>query len=191
MYTVELFTEGVPTKEWVKRAERVKGAKQVCKGAGCLTRISAYNLDATGKPEKLCYKCQGNKEEQIKITRSAPRKGMCKHGHVLLDVGIKHGVCAACVDHKEYKRAKKKAEAEGRTYYPRKTYLVLGGLAKLMLARDVTCWSLGKELEISSRSIYGYAKDGVGCPPDRALKIANYFGVSVEELCNQGQEVAM
>lgn len=190
MYVAELFTEGVPTKEWLKRAERVRGSKQMCKGAGCLTRISAYNLDISGNPEQLCYTCQGKKEEQIKITRSEPRKGMCKHGHVLLDVGIKHGVCAACVDHKEYKRAKKKAEAEGRTYYPRKTYLVLGALAELMTERGLTSTSLEKAVDIPSRSIKGYALHGVGCPPDRALRLASYFGVSVEELCTQGQEVA-
>lgn len=192
MYVVaELFTEGLSPTEYLKRAQRVRGEKKTCKGQGCLTRVSAYNLDAEGNPERLCYKCQGIKEEQIKITEEdkAQRSGICKHGHILLDVGIKHGVCAACVKNKEYKRARKKAE--GKTYYPRKTYLVLESLDDLMTARGLNPTSLGKAVEIPNRSLRGYALDGTGCPPDRAMTLARYFGVSVEELCSQSREVAM
>lgn len=189
VYVADRFTGGLPPSELVKRSERVRKAKKgpVCKGAGCLTRISAYNRTEKGKPESLCYRCQHQEDEPIKI--SGPIT--CKQGHVFSEVGMTKGRCAQC--QREYDRARweREAETKRKSAYPLKAYLVLHGLAGLMQAREIKLCSLEKQVGIPHRSLRGYAQDSVGCPPNRALKLASFFGVSVEELCSPSREVAM
>lgn len=193
VYVAELFTSGLPPSELVKRSKRVREAKKgpVCKGTGCLTRISAYNRDENGKPEKLCYMCQSKEDKPVNISQTGTAHPItCKKGHDLEEGGLTKGRCRQCQREYDQERWAREAETKRKSPYPRKSYLNLHALKNLMEAHGMKPFTLAKEVGIPHRSLRGYALDCGGCPPDRAMKLADYFGVSVEELCSRDREVA-
>ncbi len=193
------------TADYLRRVQAVEDAAKDsyrCGHNGCKSRLAADNQPTTKNPNPMCGPCLTKHRRENPHDKVPQRlvyekadgridgriKPKCIKGHVIAEVGRnRDGRCKEC-----QRRAKKEWEEKQRSAKEGRTLFYLRGFfgyvaAGTGLQRDVLA-ALSEKTGIPAPTLTKYMRCEYRCPGDKAEKIAEALGVTVDDLKGEGEQ---